>query len=124
MVSFPDEFLEEVDRLAGEEHRSQSELIRDPSRTQSGLALPPVEREIDSPASVKQTSPCVVTEFGPGRRPVPRNDDRGVTWHSGTWFACLGVTRARFRPQAGGAVVGLCPGPASHARGAMVLGLG
>jgi len=32
MVSFPDEFLEEVDRVAGEEHRSRSELLREAMR--------------------------------------------------------------------------------------------
>ena len=29
MVSFPDDFLAEVDRLAHEEHRSRSELVRE-----------------------------------------------------------------------------------------------
>jgi Arc/MetJ-type ribon-helix-helix transcriptional regulator len=32
MVSFPDEFLEEVDRIAREEHRSRSELVREAIR--------------------------------------------------------------------------------------------
>jgi metal-responsive CopG/Arc/MetJ family transcriptional regulator len=32
MVSFPDEFLAEVDRIAGEEHRSRSELLREAMR--------------------------------------------------------------------------------------------
>lgn len=32
MVSFPDEFLEEVDRIADEELRSRSELIREALR--------------------------------------------------------------------------------------------
>lgn len=32
MVSFPDEFLEEVDRIADEEHRSRSELLREAMR--------------------------------------------------------------------------------------------
>jgi metal-responsive CopG/Arc/MetJ family transcriptional regulator len=32
MVSFPDEFLAEVDRLAQEEHRSRSELLREALR--------------------------------------------------------------------------------------------
>ncbi|HJW90328.1 MAG TPA: ribbon-helix-helix domain-containing protein [Anaerolineales bacterium] len=32
MVSFPDEFLEEVDRIAREEHRSRSELLREALR--------------------------------------------------------------------------------------------
>lgn len=32
MVSFPDEFLQEVDRLAAEEHRSRSELMREAIR--------------------------------------------------------------------------------------------
>lgn len=32
MVSFPEEFLEEIDRIAGEEHRSRSELIREALR--------------------------------------------------------------------------------------------
>jgi len=32
MVSFPDEFLAEVDRVAQEEHRSRSELLREALR--------------------------------------------------------------------------------------------
>jgi metal-responsive CopG/Arc/MetJ family transcriptional regulator len=32
MVSFPDEFLGEVDRVAREEHRSRSELLREAVR--------------------------------------------------------------------------------------------
>ncbi len=32
MVSFPDEFLAEVDRIAREEHRSRSELVREAIR--------------------------------------------------------------------------------------------
>ncbi|MBC7250308.1 MAG: ribbon-helix-helix protein, CopG family [Anaerolineae bacterium] len=32
MVSFPTEFLEEVDRIAREEHRSRSELLREAMR--------------------------------------------------------------------------------------------
>jgi metal-responsive CopG/Arc/MetJ family transcriptional regulator len=32
MVSFPDEFLKEVDHVAKEEHRSRSELLREAMR--------------------------------------------------------------------------------------------
>ncbi len=32
MVSFPSEFLTEVDRIASEEHRSRSELLREAMR--------------------------------------------------------------------------------------------
>jgi metal-responsive CopG/Arc/MetJ family transcriptional regulator len=32
MVSFPEEFLAEVDRIADEEHRSRSELLREAMR--------------------------------------------------------------------------------------------
>ena len=32
MVSFPDEFLDQVDRIAKEEHRSRSELLREAMR--------------------------------------------------------------------------------------------
>jgi len=37
MVSFPDEFLLEVDRIAREEHRSRSELVREALRLYIGL---------------------------------------------------------------------------------------
>jgi predicted nucleotidyltransferase len=37
MVSFPDEFLAEVDRVAQEEHRSRSELVREALRLYIGL---------------------------------------------------------------------------------------
>ncbi len=32
MISFPDEFLAEVDRIAQEEHRTRSELVREAIR--------------------------------------------------------------------------------------------
>jgi metal-responsive CopG/Arc/MetJ family transcriptional regulator len=37
MVSFPDEFLVEVDRIAQDEHRSRSELVREALRFYIGL---------------------------------------------------------------------------------------
>jgi CopG family transcriptional regulator / antitoxin EndoAI len=37
MVSFPDEFLDEVDRIARAEHRSRSELVREALRFYIGL---------------------------------------------------------------------------------------
>ena len=37
MVSFPDEFLVQVDRVAQEEHRSRSELVREALRFYMGL---------------------------------------------------------------------------------------
>ena len=37
MVSFPDEFLAQVDRIAQEEHRSRSELVREALRLYIGL---------------------------------------------------------------------------------------
>jgi len=37
MVSFPDEFLVEVDRIAQAEHRSRSELVREALRFYIGL---------------------------------------------------------------------------------------
>jgi CopG family transcriptional regulator / antitoxin EndoAI len=37
MISFPDEFLDEVDRVAQEEHRSRSELVREALRFYIGL---------------------------------------------------------------------------------------
>lgn len=37
MVSFPEEFLAEVDRVAQEEHRSRSELVREALRLYIGL---------------------------------------------------------------------------------------
>jgi CopG family transcriptional regulator/antitoxin EndoAI len=37
MVSFPDEFLDQVDRVAREEHRSRSELVREALRLYIGL---------------------------------------------------------------------------------------
>jgi metal-responsive CopG/Arc/MetJ family transcriptional regulator len=37
MVSFPDEFLAEVDRIAQNEHRSRSELLREALRLYIGM---------------------------------------------------------------------------------------
>jgi len=37
MVSFPEEFLAQVDRVAQEEHRSRSELVREALRFYIGL---------------------------------------------------------------------------------------
>lgn len=48
MVSFPDEFLTQVDAVAKAEHRSRSELIREALR-QYIAARQPVVRPIDNP---------------------------------------------------------------------------
>ena len=37
MISFPDEFLDQVDRIAREEHRNRSELVREALRFYIGL---------------------------------------------------------------------------------------
>ena len=39
MVSFPEEFLDEVDRIAREEHRSRSELLREAMRVYMAVRL-------------------------------------------------------------------------------------
>jgi predicted nucleotidyltransferase len=41
MVSFPEEFLAEIDRVAQEEHRSRSELVREALRLYINLRHPP-----------------------------------------------------------------------------------
>lgn len=48
MVSFPDEFLAEVDRVAREEHRTRSELLREAARAYLA-ARAPRRRPIDDP---------------------------------------------------------------------------
>lgn len=48
MVSFPDEFLEEVDALAEAEHRSRSELVREALRRYMAMRQG-IERPIDQP---------------------------------------------------------------------------
>lgn len=48
MVSFPNEFLAQVDEVAKAEHRSRSELIREALR-QYMAARQPVMRPIDNP---------------------------------------------------------------------------
>ncbi len=46
MVSFPDEFLSEIDRIADEEHRSRSELLREAMRLY--MLNRPVDRRSDN----------------------------------------------------------------------------
>lgn len=83
MVSFPDEFLAEVDRVAQEEHRSRSELVREalrlyfgvrqdraqagphPSRVQDTAANAPTVREAPSAAyqTLAEQDRRIVREF-------------------------------------------------------------
>jgi predicted nucleotidyltransferase len=56
MVSFPDEFLAEVDRVAQEEHRSRSELVREALRLYIGL------RQDQTPAANARVRQAVVVQ--------------------------------------------------------------
>ena len=47
MVSFPEEFLDEVDRLAKEEHRGRSELVREAIRLYISLKREKTRLEMD-----------------------------------------------------------------------------
>lgn len=67
MVSFPDEFLDEVDRVAQEEHRSRSELIREALRLYIGLRQgqgPPGANPLLRKAVARQDS---VARLTPGK---------------------------------------------------------
>ena len=65
MVSFPDEFLEQVDRIAYEEHRNRSELIREAlrhymeARRQAARPgdLPRVRAAVESINALSQVAP-------------------------------------------------------------------
>ncbi len=65
MVSFPDEFLKEVDRIADEELRSRSELIREALRYYMGARqrgvhpgdLPHVRAAVESMNALAQAVP-------------------------------------------------------------------
>jgi len=65
MVSFPEEFLEEVDRIADEELRSRSELIREALRVYMGVRqrgvhpgdLPHVRAAVESINALAQMAP-------------------------------------------------------------------
>jgi predicted nucleotidyltransferase/Arc/MetJ-type ribon-helix-helix transcriptional regulator len=63
MVSFPDEFLAEVDRVAQEEHRSRSELVREALRLYIGLrqdrGQPAVNARVRQAVAVQDNSPDV-----------------------------------------------------------------
>ena len=57
MVSFPEEFLAEVDRIADEEHRSRSELLREAVRlyieTRRGYRRPGDDPRVQSAVAVQ-----------------------------------------------------------------------
>ena len=65
MVSFPEEFLAEVDRIADEELRSRSELIREALRTYMGARqrrrrpgdVPHVRAAVESMNALAQATP-------------------------------------------------------------------
>lgn len=65
MVSFPDDFLAEVDRLAQEEHRSRSELVREAirhyikmrRRQQPPGQIPQVQQAVTIQNNLAQISP-------------------------------------------------------------------
>lgn len=65
MVSFPEEFLEEVDRIADEELRSRSELIREALRYYMGARqrdtrpgdVPHVRAAVESINALAQVAP-------------------------------------------------------------------
>jgi predicted nucleotidyltransferase len=74
MVSFPEEFLVEVDRVAQEEHRSRSELVREALRLYIRLrrgqsqpgATPPVPTAV---STHDQPSPAASSRSGEGAAP-------------------------------------------------------
>jgi metal-responsive CopG/Arc/MetJ family transcriptional regulator len=65
MLSFPDDFLAEVDRLAREEHRSRSELVREAlrhyiemrQRQRSPGQIPHVQHAVQIQNELAQLSP-------------------------------------------------------------------
>lgn len=66
MVSFPDEFLEEVDRIADEEHRSRSELLREAMRlymvVRRGGGQPSADPRVQAAVSIQDR----LAEVAPG----------------------------------------------------------
>jgi metal-responsive CopG/Arc/MetJ family transcriptional regulator len=65
MVSFPEGFLREVDRIAGQEHRSRSELVREAirhyiemrQRPQKPGDMPQVKRAIAAQNALASLAP-------------------------------------------------------------------
>ena len=57
MVSFPEEFLEQVDQVAREEHRSRSELLREAMRVYMEM-----RRGRQRPGEVPQVQAAVATQ--------------------------------------------------------------
>ena len=57
MVSFPDEFLKEVDHIAKEEHRSRSELLREAMRlyivARRGGGLPGADPRVQAAVAIQ-----------------------------------------------------------------------
>ena len=68
MVSFPDEFLAEVDRVAREEHRSRSELLREAVRlyiaVRRGQRHPGDEPRVRSAVAAQDALSCVAPGTG------------------------------------------------------------
>jgi metal-responsive CopG/Arc/MetJ family transcriptional regulator len=74
MVSFPDEFLTEVDRIAHEEHRSRSELVREAIR----LYIQMRQQERQKPGDIPQVQRAVSTQDALARS-VPSSGEDSTT---------------------------------------------
>jgi Arc/MetJ-type ribon-helix-helix transcriptional regulator len=73
MVSFPDDFLAEVDRLAREEQRSRSELVREALRLYIEL-----RRRKRKPGDIPQVQQAVATQDALARL-APGTDEDSTT---------------------------------------------
>lgn len=59
MVSFPDDFLSEVDRIAAAEHRSRSELLREAMRLYMTVRNRPDDRRTVSATTLADAAPAL-----------------------------------------------------------------
>lgn len=74
MVSFPDEFLVEVDRIAQEEHRSRSELVREAIRLYIEL-----RQGRRKPGDIPQIQQAVATQDALARLAPGTGEDSTIT---------------------------------------------
>ena len=77
MVSFPEEFLAEVDRVAQEEHRSRSELVREALRLYIGLR----QEQVGARPRARQRPSTRDGLAAPAVREAPDGEYRALTDH-------------------------------------------
>ena len=103
MVSFPEEFLAEVDRIAREEHRSRSELLREALRLYVNMRrgharpsdLPKVRQAVEMQDMLSRSAPGTGEDSAVDVRRWRESRCRRVTWCWIPLWSSSGIGRER-----------------------------